>query len=306
MKIIFRILLLIVAIYLISYFYGRVRNIGGQIEVAHLPAYSDKVTDGSGLFRIATYNIAHGRGSVNGQSNWSGKNSAKVSRLKSIGRYFKDNNTDILILNEVDFSSSWSGNIDQASIIAESGEFPYIVRQVNYDLLTPGFSLKFGNAILSRYPIEKAYKKSLPALSMLEFLFFGNHDAVKAYINLSPEISITVWGLHLEVRNEETRVEAITEILRGVSDNEIVIIAGDLNSEPNGNNLKTAFKKLSVANKLAFYPKLENNKYTFPSEKPKRRLDWVFYSPQWDLVSGAVPLIEYSDHLPVIIGLKLK
>ncbi|MEM7557881.1 MAG: hypothetical protein AAF394_02035, partial [Planctomycetota bacterium] len=56
---------------------------------------------------IACYNIAHGRGIA--ESNW-GNDTAKVrtQRLDEIANLLIEVDADIVVLNEVDFDSSWS------------------------------------------------------------------------------------------------------------------------------------------------------------------------------------------------------
>jgi endonuclease/exonuclease/phosphatase family metal-dependent hydrolase len=40
---------------------------------------------------------------------------------------------------------------------------------------------------------------------------------------------------------------------------------------------------------------------TYPSKKPRRRLDFVLHSKEINVRSFQVPLVKYSDHLPVVV-----
>lgn len=295
------VLLLVVASF---YSYGRLRSNSDNLSIDHLSKYPS--TSLSDHVRFATYNIAHGRGPKLGESNSNGSITEKTARLNNIGTFLKESRVDIVVMNEVDFSTHWSGYIDQASIVAEAGEFPFIARQINFDLLIPGFSLQFGNAILSRFPIQSARRERLPALSKVESWLFGNHDAIEAVIRLNTHLSMRLWGLHLEVRDEATRIQAIQQILQNTNTTEPVIIAGDLNSRLSTNESPTAFSTMLSTGRFGTYPEPGSQNNTFPSLNANRIIDWILYSSEWHLVNGDVPKLGYSDHLPVLIDLTLK
>ena len=301
MKFVVKIVFAVVAVSLAFYAYGRVGAISDNIAIERNDNYASSTF--SGTVRVATYNIAHGRGPKLGESNWSGNKEEKKSRLVEIGKYLKNENFDLVVLNEVDFSASWSGNLDQARIIAEAGEFPYFVRQINYDLFLPGFSLQFGNALLSRFPIKNAKREKLPALRPVEHWFYGNHDALRADIALGP-IDISIWGLHLEVRDEQARIQAVEHILKNIK--EQTILVGDLNSRPSSKNRQTAYDMLLASNRFDSFPRARSKKNTFPTERPERVLDWILFPNNWMMAKGNVWQVDYSDHLPVSAELEIR
>ncbi len=300
MKYFTRIILLLIVVCIGFYSYGRVSSITSGADITHYNIHPSSTNTSS--IRIATYNVAHGRGYALGESNWSGEEEGKNSRLVDIGKFLKNQSFDIVVLNEVDFSASWSGNVDQAKIISEAGEFPYLARQINYNLFVPGFSLKFGNAILSRYPIVSAERVKIPALNPIEYWVFGNHDAIKAKISIG-STSISLWGLHLEVRDEDARLIAVKYILENIDQD--TVIAGDLNSRPSLNNEKTAYDLLLGSNYFNSFPDRKSSQYTFPTQNPNRTLDWILFPKNWSMVTGNVWKVDYSDHLPVSVALKL-
>ena len=60
--------------------------------------------------RIGTYNIAHGRGTAT--SNWEATDRAThLDRCRQIAQRLKPHDLDVLVLNEVDFDSAWSGGV---------------------------------------------------------------------------------------------------------------------------------------------------------------------------------------------------
>ena len=107
----------------------------------------------TGRVRVVTYNIAHGRGLAG--SNWQiGGREAQLERLDQIAGLLRDQRADIVVLNEVDFGAIWTSNVNQAVYIAEKAGFPFVAEQRNFDMAMPLASLRWGNAILRKYPIK--------------------------------------------------------------------------------------------------------------------------------------------------------
>ena len=321
-----KILRLVIAVVLLvglvagtGYTWSRLQSRSRAVSLEHRSDISAPATDPA-RFNLGTYNIAHGRGGIYGASNWSGSTADKVERLKKIAALLASLDLDVVVLNEVDFSSVWSGHRDQATIIAEAGGYPYIARQRNIDAWLPFFELRFGNAVLSRYPITAAELRTFEPYSRLETVLLGNHDALLTRLAL-PSGPVALWALHLEHRNRATRVAAATDVLRAMAGiEEPVFIAGDLNSRLPGSLGGTGPGQAPTATSLlmgmhgpgpvpgltAFpTPKADGSHKTFPSQKPDRIIDWIFYPDPWRLVSGSVVQSPLSDHLPVVVSLTL-
>lgn len=231
-----------------------------------------------------------------GQNNWSGSANDKKLRLQGIGRYLAESGVDVAVLNEVDFDAFWSHGEDQAMIIAEAGGYGFVARQINYKVNIPFASLAFGNAIVSRYPIISAAHESLSPLKGYEPLVYGNHDALQSQIDLG-DVTLSLWGIHLEYRDEATRIAALDAIsTRGGNK---AILAGDFNSGPSKNGSATAFDLLLSATNMTTVPDRRGLQFTFPTQKLKRAIDWIVLPPEWHLLSGWVGTFDQSDHLPV-------
>ncbi|MCP4376056.1 MAG: hypothetical protein GY794_07780, partial [bacterium] len=85
-------------------------------------------TSFTGRLRVVTYNIAHGRGTSD--TNWQlDARDAQINRLREIANLLKEQKADIVVLNEVDFDSVWSGGMNQGRYIAENAGFPFLVEQ---------------------------------------------------------------------------------------------------------------------------------------------------------------------------------
>jgi len=101
--------------------------------------------------RIGAYNIAHGRGAETAKSNLEGgSRQERLLRLDKIANLVKEQNLDLVILNEVDFDCSWSHGMNHAHHIAEKAGFPFIFTQRNMDVSFPFYKISIGNAVLSK------------------------------------------------------------------------------------------------------------------------------------------------------------
>lgn len=73
--------------------------------------------------RIVCFNMAHGRGLAS--SNWEGGDRTTCrGRLAEISELLDELDVDIVVLNEVDFDASWSGNVNQAELLTFPAERP--------------------------------------------------------------------------------------------------------------------------------------------------------------------------------------
>lgn len=266
------------------------------------------VTNRVGL-QIVSYNIAHGRGPVPGGSNWGGDSRERSQRLTDIGGLLRELDADIAVLNEVDFDTTWSRNVDQAGVIARAAELPFVARQRNLDVVLPFFRWRFGNAVLSRHPIQSVELVRFDPLSLRENLMAGNHDALLATIELPDQSKVAVLAVHLEVRSEAIRLLAAERILALHRQLEMpLLVVGDFNSSPSDFPMAspvegdgTAIDRLAKGHRFGFFPSmtLPLEHPTFPSAGADRTIDWVLYPRGWRLETGGVAQVEFSDHLPV-------
>ena len=194
-------------------------------------AANERLVDSpSTTLRIAAYNIAHGRGT--GNDNWNGGDKAeREQRLRDIARFLRDANLDVVVLNEVDFDSSWSHRVNQAEFLAREAGFPFHVEQRNIDAAIPLVSWRFGNAILSRYPISSTRLIDFPAYSRWETVVAGKKKGVVCTIDLLEGRQVRVLAVHLSHRSETVRVASARIIDRERQRaGPPLIAAGDFNS----------------------------------------------------------------------------
>jgi endonuclease/exonuclease/phosphatase family metal-dependent hydrolase len=244
--------------------------------------------------RIGAYNIAHGRGTA--ESNLDGGTPAeRAARLQSIGRLLDRADLDVVVLNEVDFSSFWSGHVDQARAIATAAGFRYWAEQRNLDATLPLARLRFGNAVLSKYPITKAELVDYPGHAAWETLLGGKKRGLMCAIELPDKGPIRVLA---------ERIAALAD-----DGGPPLVAAGDFNSTPPGFPQaatdaagRTALGLLLAGGRFATLPERPPDPagMTFSSTSPRSVIDWILATPPWRLRSVEVPPVELSDHRPVL------
>jgi len=302
---------IVLAIILAPYVVSRVRSPARQIRIfAGDSAPQDTANRPVSKLRVLIYNIAHGRGPTN--TNWEGPVSADRERVRKIAAWIAEQNADIVVLNEVDFDSTWSGHQNQAAAIAELAGFPHRLEQRNFDLRFIYGSWKFGNAVLSKFPIVDARSIEYPVLYAWEDWLAGSKQGVGCTLALSPERRVEVLAVHLEVRSEAIRVGSARALIAAAESSDLpTIAAGDFNSSPSDfpGAVKTrrgenAMDVLADSDAFQLPPPARGPpreaELTFTSTQPQRAIDWILIPPRWHYERYRVFDIELSDHRPVM------
>lgn len=264
--------------------------------------------EASESLKILSYNIAHGRGLAT--SNWQGGTiEAKQQRLTDIAELLRSLDADIVVLNEVDFDSSWSSCTNQAAYLAKHAGYKYWAEQRNLDFRVITWKWRFGNAVLSRHPIVESRAIDLPGFSSIESILAGKKRGLDCLVEVNDQ-KIRILAVHLCHRSEAIRAES-AEILRerAASDSTTTIIAGDFNSSPQGfpdaesdPARGNAMDRLDASELFSRRPvkrPTSDSEFTYHSAKPTSTIDWI-------LAPRESPILEYrtvpsalSDHRPV-------
>ena len=282
----------------------------GPAAAAEKPAEDSIVR----TLRVAAWNIAHGRGT--GADNHAGGTAQqRTERLQAMAEFLRSASLDVVVLNEVDFDAAWSHGVNQAEALAVLGGFGWHVEQRNFDVLLPGYTLRFGNAVLSRYPVVDARLVELPAYREVEALFAGSKQALLCTIELPDETRVRVLAVHLSHRSEPVRLASVDVIRQLAEDSEQPLIAaGDFNSAPPGFPLaepvasgETALGRLLEDGLFRTLPTANPTpvELTWPASKPDRLLDWITVTGPLELMSKSVYPLQLSDHLPVVVTVRL-
>ncbi len=223
-RLVFGSALMVVAFVMLPYAYSRIAS-HGRCVTQHEQSGIDFPAVDNGSLTIACYNIAHGRGQST--TNWTGESrQLRTERLDDLADLIRSANADIVVLNEVDFDSSWSHSVNQAAYLAKAAGYPYWAEQRNLDFRVLCWTWRFGNAILSRLPIKESRVIDFPSHRMVESILAGKKRGLSCSIEFDGRL-VQIDGVHLSHRSEAVRAKS-TELLTAS------ILAGDFNSTPTG------------------------------------------------------------------------
>ncbi|KQL48991.1 metal-dependent hydrolase [Brevibacillus choshinensis] len=219
------------------------------------------------MLRAVSYNIHSGRDLF-----WR-------KRLEQMVQTLKELEPDVIGLQEVHQNAKYGY---QATYIAE---------QLNYQLVfAPSIPMAggfYGNAFLTRHPLKETKVIQLPARREKRTL-------ISASISWS-EHDISIWNTHCSL-NQTSRSSQL-QLLKQLTDQQPDIprlILGDFNSS-------TISFSPYYSDCAAVHGK--ENLPTIPAFR--RRLDYIFASRHWNVCRYDLYPIPWSDHLPVIVELRL-
>ncbi len=146
----------------------------------------------------------------------------------------------------------------------------------------------YGNALLSKYPIVSAKTIPVPDPNPRTGTeYYETRCLLKAKI----EHGITVLVIHFGLNTDEQK-NAVKTVLDNI-ENEKCILMGDFNAVPEDDVLKPIRERMKDTADWFDTPL-----FSFPSDKPNRKIDYIFVSPDVEVISADIPAIVASDHRP--------
>lgn len=199
---------------------------------------------------------------------------------------------DIVGLNEMRNKGTIVEFENQTSILSEltGMQYHYFAEAIKFDGVNP-----YGNAILSKLPIASAETIMVPDPDpKTGDRYYESRCLLKAKL----EGGITVLVIHFGLNVDEQK-NAVATILENM-ENEKCILMGDFNVEPQDEVLNPIRKCMVDAADFLDSPML-----SFPSDKPRKKIDYIFVTPDLEVVSADIPDIVASDHRPHTATVKL-
>ncbi len=240
--------------------------------------------------RMMTYNV-HGCVGLDGKTS-----SDRIARV--IARQ----DADVVALQEIDVGRNRSGNIDQAENIARQ-----LGMSFHFHSSLSFADGKYGNAILSRYPLKMIRMEALPRLKARRI--FEPRGALWVEIDVNGT-KVNVITSHLSLWPAERLLQA--EALLGsdwtgsAACQGPIVLCGDFNAHPRSIVCKRIGGKFRDAQLVV---ESHKPKSTWFASHPISRIDHFFVSPEIEVTNITVPATELdriaSDHLPLIVDLKV-
>ncbi len=230
-----------------------------------------------GSYTVMTYNIRHGVGLD------------RVLDLDRIVRVIKSVDPDIIVLNEVDHGTLRSFSVQQTDSLGRSlGMQTIFGRSIDYD------GGEYGNALLTKYPVIQFRVIDLSVDSLRE-----GRSVFISSIDLGQD-TLVIMGTHLGLSPEE-RYQQVERIIQNLPDSKNLILAGDLNFEPESDTYRLISDHLVDGVQAVD----SDTEYTFPADKPDSRIDYIFISTGINPLRLPIITVEdltiASDHRPQIL-----
>jgi endonuclease/exonuclease/phosphatase family metal-dependent hydrolase len=192
---------------------------------------------------------------------------------------------DVVVLQEVARGWPIAGQLDLATW--------FTVRLDMTAAWGPAADGRFGNLLLSRFPIVRSRSWSLP---------FGDgsqrRSAVMAEIDVGSH-AVSVIGTHLEGGTHRTRALQVRALLSGLPTTANVVVAGDLNAQPDDPDLSLvrAGGLRSVQDEAGLGQVSTAREPDFPGD----RVDWIFVGDAISIADVTIGTADVSDHLPLAV-----
>jgi len=201
------------------------------------------------------------------------------TRLVNIIEKLKEINPDIIGLQEINESPSGGGNDNQAKVIADSLsaffgiEYHYFI---SFTHLSWDNQFKEYVGIISKYPVEEE-----GFFSLVPGVF--PRKVVWNLIN-TPIGKINFFNTHLSFNSASVRIQQVQQIVSYIENIETSnpaiasLLTGDFNDPPTSTSIQlltnTGTDTFYISTFEAVNP--GNPGYTFPSNSPNTRIDYVF------------------------------
>lgn len=242
-----------------------------------------------GIFRLLSFNIAHGRGAAVGMNGM--PREPVEDRLGDIADLVRRVQPDVVAIQEVDGASSWTGSFDHLALLADRTAYPYRFHGIHHRATLGPFGIQYGTALLSLVPLENAWSLPLPSES------WHTKGAAGADVVLQGQPAAVV-SLHLDSEGRASRDSQVDRLVAELRKQEHpLILMGDFNSRwsDEGDAVRRLARELRLEAWQADSPGLE----TFSARHPRSRIDWALVDRRLEFVGYGVLSEALSDHLAV-------
>ena len=193
---------------------------------------------------------------------------------------------DVVGLQEMRYEDPESDFTRQTEKLAEltGMQYSYFAKAVNI-VDDDGW---FGNGLISRVPVVYTQTISIPdPVEKTGDQLYETRCVLKAKLENGFTILCTHFGL-----NHDEHINAVETVLENL-ESEKCILMGDFNVRPENEILLPIREKMKDTADLFTEPLV-----SFPSDKPNRKIDYIFVSKDVNVISADIPAIVAADHRP--------
>ena len=231
--------------------------------------------------KVMTFNVQH----------CENFNTGKIDFV-SFAEYIKNSGADIIGLNEIRSKGIDAEYENQMEILSNmSGiENYYFAKAIDFDGKNP-----YGNGMLSKFKIEKVENIPIPDPEVRAYDgYYETRCLIKAKLENGLTVMITHFGLNPD--EHENAAKTIAENI----EKEKCILMGDFNVTPESDILKPIREKMKDTASV-----FKENLFSFPSDEPNIKIDYVFVSDDIEVISADIPSLVLSDHRPYIAEINI-
>ena len=196
-----------------------------------------------------------------------------------------DCGADVVGLNEMRDQGELEGFDRQTAELARlTGlEHYYFAKAIDWRGQNP-----YGNGIISRFPIVSA--ETIPVPDPAERKY-SRHYETRCLLKAKLEGGITVLVIHMGL-NPDEQENAVATVLEHL-EKEKCILMGDFNTTPDCELLAPIRARMTDTASV-FTEEL----FSFPSDSPIKKIDYIFVSPDVEIIAADIPATVASDHRP--------
>ncbi len=240
-------------------------------EIKNIVLNQESLTEsGEKKLKVMSYNIHHGK-------NLTGRNT-----IDEMANIIKESGIEIIGIQEADSGMPRTKFLNQMKHLSDVLTMQYVFGE-NLTIA----SAKYGNGVLSKYPIEFSENIALPSGREPRGL-------LSTIINVEGR-KIHFLVTHLGLKQEERRkqIGVILDYIQTLPYE--VILVGDFNAAPDNDELREIKKKMMDGAEIMD----KGNIPTFDLPLLSRRIDYIFIDSNLNINSYDVIKSRASDHYPI-------
>ena len=202
-----------------------------------------------------------------------------------MARAIKECDADVIGLNEMRNVGVHHEYLDQVGILSELTGIDnhYFAEAIKFSEVNP-----YGNGMLSKLPIISVETIIIPDPDPKKYDgYYETRCVLKAKLEGDITVLISHFGL-----NPDEQENAVKTIVENIAPSKCIVM-GDFNMQPDNPLLNPIRERMVDTAKFFTEPKL-----SFPSDKPNIKIDYIFVSPDVEVVAADIPNIVAADHRP--------